>query len=165
MYLNQTVTQLKGKNEIRVKINSVSHVLYPNLVKYYFIINMENDYGVLFSLISGDKKPDKNKFEFMTCVEDDGVNEIFQIDIKIDINLKEFPGIFCIPVNTKTNLFEMRYYDYTYFTSEYLSFYERNKILILSVVISIILLLLLLIIIIIILIICYSRDGKNLLKI
>ena len=55
--LNKTVTQLKGKNEIRIKINSLSYILYPNLVKYYFIINMEDYSGGMLSIVSGEKKP------------------------------------------------------------------------------------------------------------
>ena len=85
---NLTVVQLKGKNKLRVKLNSLSYSLLPNHVKYYFITNMEDNFEVMFSMVSGHQKPDKNKFEFLTVIEDDGANEIFQTDIKIDINLK-----------------------------------------------------------------------------
>ena len=122
---------------------------------------MEDYSGGMLSIISGEKKPDKNKFEFMTCVEDDGENEIFQIDIKIDINLKEngFDTLSCIPVDIKTNLIEIGNYYYTRFIYENisnLSFFQRNKVLILLLVISILLL-----IIIIILIICYYKRRKK----
>ena len=113
-----------------------------------------------FQLFLVRKNPDKNKFEFMTCVEDDGENEIFQINIKIDINLKEngFDTLSCIPVDIKTNLIEIGNYYYTRFIYEnisYLSFFQRNKVLILLLFISILLL------IIIILIICYYKRRKQ----
>ena len=86
--LNLTVVQIKGKNKLRVKLNSLSYSLFPNHVKYYFITNIEDSFEVMYSMVSGHQKPDKNKFEFLTVIEDDGANAIFQTDIKIDISLK-----------------------------------------------------------------------------
>ena len=121
---------------------------------------MNADRTNMFPIISGEKKSDKNKFEFMTYVEDNGENEIFQIDIKIDINLKENEKnqIYCIPVDTKTNLIEIaNNYNkrFIYQNVPNLSFFQRNKVLILSLVISILL------IIIIILIIYYFKRKKQ----
>ena len=139
--LNLTAVQLEGKNKLRIKLNSLSYTFYPDLVKYYFIINMEDNYGALYSIISGQKKPDKSKFQFMSVVEDNGAKEIFQRDIKIDIDLKgdyfKSNNIYCIPVNTKTNLIELNYIEYISFEYKNLSFYQKHEILIWSIVISI----------------------------
>ena len=139
--LNLTAVQLEGKNKLRIKLNSLSYTFYPDLVKYYFIINMEDSYAALYSIISGQQKPDKNKYQFMSVVEDNGAKEIFQRDIKIDIDLigdyYKSNNIFCIPVNTKTNLIELNYIEHISFKYKNLSFYQKHKILIWSLVISI----------------------------
>ena len=126
--------QLKGKNKLRVKLNSLSYSLLPNHVKYYFIINIEDNFEVIYSMVSGHQKPDKNKFEFLTVIEDDGANAIFQTDIKIDINLKgdsyASNEIFCIPVDSKTNYIEIFHIEAQKFEYENLRTYQKNKTLI-----------------------------------
>jgi hypothetical protein len=157
--LNLTVVQLKGKNKLRVKLNSLSYLLLPNPVKYFFITNMEDNFEVMYSMVSGYQKPDKNKFEFLTVIEDNGANEIFQTDIKIDINLKGDSyysnKIFCIPVDSKTNFIEIFYIDIEEFEYENISTYQKNKTLILLMIISIIF------IIVIIIIICYFKRCRK----
>jgi hypothetical protein len=155
--LNLTVVQLKGKNKLRVKLNSLSYLLLPNPVKYFFITNMEDNFEVMYSMVSGYQKPDKNKFEFLTVIEDNGANEIFQTDIKIDINLKGDSyysnKIFCIPVDSKTNFIEIFYIDIEEFEYENISTYQKNKTLILLMIISIIF--------IIVIIICYFKRCRK----
>jgi uncharacterized protein YrzB (UPF0473 family) len=157
--LNLTVVQLKEKNKLRVKLNSLSYSLLPNHVKYYFIINIEDNFEVFFSMVSGHQKPDKNKFEFLTVIEDDGANAIFQTDIKIDINLKgdsyASNEIFCIPVDSKTNYIEVFHIEAQKFEYENLRTYQKNKTLIWVTIVSIIF------IIVITIIICYFKRCRK----
>ena len=157
--LNLTVVQLKGKNILRVKLNSLSYLLLPNHVKYYFIINIEDNFEVIYSMVSGHQKPDKNKFEFLTVIEDDGANAIFQTDIKIDINLKgdsyASNEIFCIPIDSKTNYIEVFHIEVQKFEYENLRTYQKNKTLIWVTIVSIIF------IIVITIIICYFKRCRK----
>ena len=97
----------------------------------------------------------------MSVVEDNGAKEVFQRDIKIDIDLKgdyfKSNEIFCIPVNNKTNLIELNYIEYISFEYNNLSFYQKNEILIWSLVISI----LFIIIAIAIILYFYFKKRKN----
>ena len=148
--LNLTASQLKGKNKLRIKLNSLSYIFYPNIVKYYFIANMDDNIDVLFSMLTGQTIPDKDKHQFMIEIEDDGKNEIFEKDIKIDIELDENTKnvIFCIPMIKKTNLIERTYIESTLFEYKNLTFFEKHKFLIVFLIIGIVLFILILAIII-----------------
>ena len=78
--LNQTIQQIEGKNILHIKMNSLSYVLYPNIIKYYIIINVKN-INSLYEIITGQKTINKNNHEFMTTIEDNGLNKIFEIDM------------------------------------------------------------------------------------
>ena len=157
------VEQIEGQNKLKIILKSLSYMLYPNLVKYYFITNFEN-YNEkpldILSLITGQKKPNRTEYEFMTVVEDNGENEIFEKDIEIDIDLKSSNRIHCIPINSKTNLIEKAYLDYKYFDyKNWPTNSHKNKsytwLIVLVVIVPIILL-------IIIIIFCYfKRRNKN----
>ena len=153
------VTQLKGKNKLKIKLNSLSYILYPKLVKYYFITNINENYNEIFSIITGKQKLDKKKFQFMKVVNDDGKNEIFEKDIKIDIDLNdngdlELNKIICIPVNIKTNLIETNYIDSTSFKYKNLTSFQKHKYLIIFLPLGIIIFL-------IVAIICYFRLRRS----
>ena len=159
LYLNLKVTQLKGKNKLKIKLNSLSYILYPKLVKYYFITNINENYNEIFSIITGKQKLDKKKFQFMKVVNDDGKNEIFEKDIKIDIDLNdngdlELNEIICIPVNIKTNLIETNYIDSTSFKYKNLTSFQKHKYLIIFLPLGIIIFL-------IVAIICYFRLRRS----
>ena len=146
--INLNVTQVEGENKLRIKLNSLSYIFYPNLVKYYFITNIEDirySFYELFSMIAGNQKPDKSKYQFITVIEDDGENELIEKDIKIDIDLKEgyLNVIDCIPVNNKTNIIEKNYIEYKIFYYKNIKSSEHNYsalIIVISMVISMIIL-------------------------
>ena len=145
--INLNVTQVEGENKLRIKLNSLSYIFYPNLVKYYFITNIENSFYEEFSMITGNQKPDKSKYQFITVVEDDGENELIEKDIKIDIDLEDdcFNAIYCIPVNNKTNIIEKNYIEYKIFYYKNIKSSENHHnysalIIVISIVILIIIL-------------------------
>ena len=145
--INLNVTQVEGENKLRIKLNSLSYIFYPNLVKYYFITNIENSFYEEFSMITGNQKPDKSKYQFITVVEDDGENELIEKDIKIDIDLKDdcLNDIYCIPVNNKTNIIEKNYIEYKIFYYKNIKSSENHHnysalIIVISIVILIIIL-------------------------
>ena len=145
--INLNVTQVEGENKLRIKLNSLSYIFYPNLVKYYFITNIKNSFYEEFSMIAGNQKPDKSKYQFITVIEDDGENELIEKDIKIDIDLKEgyLNVIDCIPVNNKTNIIEKNYIEYKTFYYKNIKSSENHHnysalIIVISMVISMIIL-------------------------
>ena len=87
--LDQELEQINGTNKINIKMNSLSYVFYPNIVKYYLIVNTENNYNILYSILTGQKELNKSNHEFMTIVEDDGSKEKFKTTIQVDIDLNE----------------------------------------------------------------------------
>ena len=75
-----------------------------------------------YSIITNQQKLEESKHEFMTFVEDDGTNKIFETEIDIDINLKEYSNeIYAVPVRKGINLIEEGLFKVTYFN------YENHK--------------------------------------
>ena len=156
------VEQLEGQNKLKIILKSLSYMLYPNLVKYYFITKLDNYKEKpldILSLITGQKKPNRTEYEFMTVVEDNGENEIFEKVIEIDIDLKGSNRMYCIPINSKTNFIEKNYIDFKYFDyKNWPTNSHKNKFYTLVIVLVIIIPIILLIIIIV----CYlKRHNKN----
>ena len=120
------VNQIKGKNKIKINRTSLSYYYYPEIFQYY-IIAKELDYSVkmhsdFYSIITNQQKLEESKHEFMTFVEDDGTNKIFETEIDIDINLKEYSNeIYAVPVRKGINLIEEGLFKVTYFN------YENHK--------------------------------------
>ena len=110
-------------------------------------------------MITGQKKPNRTEYEFMTVVEDNGENEIFEKVIEIDIDLKGSNRMYCIPINSKTNFIEKNYIDFKYFDyKNWPTNSHKNKFYTLVIVLVIIIPIILLIIIIV----CYlKRHNKN----
>ena len=120
------MNQIKGKNKIKINRTSLSYYYYPEIFQYY-IIAKELDYSVkmhsdFYSIITNQQKLEESKHEFMTFVEDDGTNKIFETEIDIDINLKEYSNeIYAVPVRKGINLIEEGLFKVTYFN------YENHK--------------------------------------
>jgi len=56
--LEPNIEQISGKNKIKIKINSLSFCFYPNVIKYYILINIEENIPLIYSIITK-KKRDK----------------------------------------------------------------------------------------------------------
>ena len=128
--LDQELEQINGTNKIHIKMNSLSYAFYPDIVKYYLIVNAENDYSVLFSILTGQKELNKNNHEFMTIVEDDGSKEKFETTIQVDIDLNEeypYNSMYFIPIRKETNIVEILYATKRDFIYKNLTFYQKNK--------------------------------------
>ena len=163
--LNQTVQQIEGKNIIHLKMNSISYILYPNTVKYYIIINIENNVYNIYDIITGQKTINQNNHEFMTIVEDNGLNEIYETDIEINVELiddleyhYDKNTIYFIPVNSKTNLIETKYISHIEF--EYNNIESNNNTVFVVIIIIIFIILLLFIVIAIFYYLRYKKRNK-----
>ena len=162
---NIEVEQINGKNKLRIKLNSLSYMLYPNLIKYYLITNVLDEKDIIFALISGLKKPDKKKHEFMKVLDDNGLNEIFEKDFTVDIDLielNETNSILCVPVNAKTNMIEHSYissgnFNYTNFPFPQ----QKNNILIIVVIVVVVAIVFLILIFILIKCICCKKSNED----
>ena len=97
-------------------MDSVSNLLYPNIVQYYIIINVDNIETIYYEVITGQRKINKNNHEFMTIIEDNGLNETFETVIVPDIGLMEYNTIYFVPVHKETNLIETIYLFKKYFS-------------------------------------------------
>ena len=91
----ENIEKIEGENKIRFNITSASFYLYPNIVKYYVIINFIPDekkryqkcYQEIISIIIGKKKVNKLNNEFMIILEDNGTHKYFEGEFYIDIEL------------------------------------------------------------------------------
>ena len=162
---NMAVNQLDGKNKIRIKLESISYMFYPNPIKYYLITNVMNEKDIIFALISGLKKPDKNKHQLMKVLEDDGLNEIFEKEFTVDIDLIEENSILCVPVNAKTNMIENYYISSGNFNYTNVPLPEKNKnnnkALIFVIIIVAVAIILLILIFICIKCICWKKSSED----
>ena len=162
---NMAVNQLDGKNKLRIKLESISYMFYPNPIKYYLITNVMNEKDIIFALISGLKKPDKNKHQLMKVLEDDGLNEIFEKEFTVDIDLIEENSILCVPVNAKTNMIENYYISSGNFNYTNVPLPEKNKnnnkTLIFVIIIVAVAIILLILIFICIKCICWKKSSED----
>ena len=126
------VNQIKGQNKIKINRTSLSYLYYPDIFQYY-IIAKHLDYNIkihsdFYSIITNQQKLEESKYEFMTIVEDDGTNEIFEKEIDIDIRLKENNNeIYAVPIRKGINLIEEGYFKYTYFDFDYKNHKSKKK--------------------------------------
>ena len=160
---NISVNQLNGKNKLKIKLDSISYMFYPNLIKYYLITNVLNEKDIIFALISGLKKPDKNKYQLMKVLEDDGLNEIFEKEFTVDIDLIEENSILCIPVNAKSNMIENYYILSGNFNYTNVPFPKKNKnkTLIFVIIIAAVAIVLLILIFIWIKCKCFKKSKED----
>ena len=145
------VNQIKGKNKIKINRTSLSYYYYPEIFQYY-IIAKDLDYSVkmhsdFYSIITNQQKLEESKHEFMTFVEDDGTNEIFETEIDIDIKLKkESNEIYAVPVRKGINLIEEGLFKYTYFDYKNHKSNKKTLIIVFSIIGAILVIVALLII-------------------
>ena len=162
--LNLTVNQIKDKNKLNIKLNSVSYIFYPNSIKYYLIFNAENDINILYSILTGQKQPNKDSHQFMVVLEDDDWSkEIYEkeIDVKIDLIENDKNIVYFFPVNKKSNLVENLFTTNSEFVYDNLSFVERNKY---AIILSVIIILILIIttIVVIYFFLKYRKSNREL---
>ena len=117
----KNIQQIEGENKIKVELDSLSYRYYPNIIKYYLIINVEriyeNTYSVLFSIITGQRQINETNHELMIILEDNGLNETFYKEIEITINLFENGKdiISIVPILNETNIIKEKYITKKYF--------------------------------------------------
>ena len=111
--LDPIVQQIEGTNKIKIKMNSLSYILFPNIIKYFLIINARDDIYNIYSIITGKKEVNNSNCELMTIIEDNGTNEKLDFNIEINIKLIEDGfrknNIYIVPVNIKNNIVEKKY--------------------------------------------------------
>ena len=115
--LKPKVEQIEGKKKIKINITSISYILYPNIVKYYIIINALSynfhhyTFDPLYSILTKKRQINKSNNEFMTIIEDKAIKEFFECEIAIDTDLREDKenDINIIPVGNENNLVELNY--------------------------------------------------------
>ena len=139
-------------------------MFYPNLIKYYLITNVLNEKDIIFALISGLKKPDKKKHEFMKALDDNGLNKKIDKDFTVDIELielNETNNILCVPVNAKTNMIEHSYISSGNFNYTNFPFPQKNNTLIFVVIAVVAAIILVIIIFILIKCICCKKSNED----
>ena len=143
--LNPTIIQIDGTNKINITMNSLAYVLYPNEIKYYFLINSGSQYIDMYSLIEEQKKI--NKDIFIEVKEDGGHNKTLKYEIEIDKKLRNNNSIYIVPVNKKNNFVHNNYITYMSFNFEYHSNGKTKIWLIIIIIISSLLIILAILII------------------
>ena len=154
--LKPTIQKNEETNKIKIKINSLSYAFYPNVVKYYILINIEENYPLIYSIIAGQKKADTSKCQYFEIVEDNGSNEIFEKEIGINFNLINNSSykVFILPVDAKSNKIHFYYSKLTEF--KYIKNTDKYNYLFIITYISCGLSLLIIIVLII-----YLKKGKR----
>ena len=157
--LQPEIKQIKDSNKIKIKMNSLSYHFYPNQYKYVFITNLDTSFSLnlILPFLCGKQKPDKSLKQTMITIEDDGKNEIFEKEIKLDIEVDEsfsYNTMTITPVIKNYNLVDFYfgksfYYDFIY--------QSKKKNWVVALVISLVVIAL----IIIGLIIYFIKRKKN----
>ena len=117
----KNIQQIEGENKIKVELDSLSYRYYPNIIKYYLIINVESVYenihSVLFSIIAGQRQINEASHELMVIAEDNGLSETFYKEINITIDLFEDRNnvISIIPIINETNIIKEQFIINKYF--------------------------------------------------
>ena len=163
---NPEISQIKGTNKLKIKMNSLSYY-DSNIYNYYFIINIDDKIPIIYSVIFDHKRLDASQKQQMIIVEDDGTKEIVEYEIKIDIELYNNPSdniMVVVPVQKEINIINFECISknsFSYIIPNTISKnYENNSfsnfLYILGGIILIIL-----IIIVIIVIIFFLKKNKN----
>ena len=103
------ISQIEGKNQLKITINSYSYYLEQSF-KYYLFINTPNDLVYINSIINKFKNLDQNKNQIMMILDDNREKEIFEYNIEINDNLYEGNNssldnkAFFVPVNKDVNI-------------------------------------------------------------
>jgi len=112
---------------------------------YYLIINVPNEYKIIFSALAGQINFDKNKL--MLKVEDNGESENYQTEVKIDKDLIGYDAdhtsnrMIIVPVDKETNFVYIHLKEYQYFDNENI----KNTYIIIIIIVIVILVLIIII--------------------
>ncbi len=149
------VWQKEKENKIILELNSYSYYAKRPII-YYLIINEPYDEKIIFSALTEERNFDK--YKMMLKVEDNGENEYFKTEIKINKELIDYEPdqtynrIIIVPVDKENNLAYMHLKTYTSFKYKNINY---TFIIIIIIVIAI------LILIIIIGILLYKKKKKE----
>ena len=112
--LNPQIEQIKGKNKIKVKMNSLSYVSIPKIYKYYLLFNIDNSSLNYYPILTGENGVNAFDYQIMKIINDDGSKAYLEFDIDINIELKldnylkvNSNNIFFVPINNENNLLEL----------------------------------------------------------
>ena len=120
---NMEVEQKGNTNILKIKANSYSYFNEQRPSIYFLIINKfySNSYEA-YSLITGNKKCDEKKHQIMLKVEDNGLEEKIEYEVKIDIELLEHDtyhysdnNITIVPVDKESYISDFYYIETIYF--------------------------------------------------
>ena len=118
--------EITGQNfKIKVNITSYFYYFYPDIIKYYIIINAVDynsfigcysiDFMSFYYIITNKKKINKSNNEFITTIEDKGNNETIEIEFNMDVEPKDYNKIVFVPVKNNSNLIEFNHIMVGYF--------------------------------------------------
>ena len=103
--LNIIVEQVDEKNKLKIKMNSLSNYLYPSLVKYIICIDCSLNH--FMDALLGKNSEEK---KFIKTVEDNGLSEKIELEIEIDIDLKNGTHYFkVLPIFKESNIIKSDY--------------------------------------------------------
>jgi len=150
------ISQIEGKNRLKITINSFSYYLEQPF-KYYLFINTPNDLVYINSIINKIKILGQN--QIMMTLDDNGEKEKFEYDIEINDNLDEGKNTsleikaFFVPA-TKEGIIEYAG-NYQYYYFKYIKYDNKSNTI--AIVFGV-----LIIIVIIIIVLLYLRRRKKL---
>ena len=86
------ISQIEGTNKLKVTIKSMSNIDYPNIYKYYLLINLNyhSNSSAYYQVVYNQKIINSSKKQALFIVEDDGLNEFFECEIEVNIGLNEY---------------------------------------------------------------------------
>ena len=118
---NMTVEQKNDANILKIKVNSYSYFNGQRPSIYFLIINkyQRNNYE-LNSMITGNTNFDEKKHQIMLKVEDNGLEEKIEYEVKIDIELLESDNynnnnITIVPFDKESYISDFYYIETIYF--------------------------------------------------
>jgi len=152
------ISQIEGKNKLKITINSYSYYLEQPF-KYYLFINAPNDLVYIYSIINKFKNLEQN--QIMMILDDNGEKEIFEYEFEINDNLYEGKNTslenkaFFVP-STKEGILAYTDLDYNCYYFKYIKYNNKSNTIAIDIFIVIGVL-----IIIIIIALLYLRRRKK----
>jgi len=142
--LDFKISQKNKENILTLYLKSYSYYAKRPII-YYLIINVPNEYKIIFSALAGQINFDKNKL--MLKVEDNGESENYQTEVKIDKDLIGYDAdhtsnrMIIVPVDKETNFVYIHLKEYQYFDNENI----KNTYIIIIIIVIVILVLIIII--------------------
>ena len=150
----KNIQQIKGKNKLKIELDSLSYKYNKNIVNYYLLINFGYfEASDFYSKIGSQTEPYESyesSYKLVIILEDNGLNETFSKEIEINKDLIDGNNtIYIVPIFNKTNLFLDYYKTRNILQYEKISKKSKSKLLyilipIISAIIIIIVILLIL---------------------